>query len=68
MDMKVLVQQSSTGLWYQGPFTWVADALQAWDFANTLQAFDFCARKGMQDVQIVVCGPDQKAPLVITPS
>lgn len=63
----MIVQQPSTGLWYKGPFTWVKDPIQARDFQDTLQAFDFCANKNSPDLQIVVCSSDRGAPFVITP-
>ena len=66
--MKVLVQDSESGLYYKLGGQYVPDSNQATDFRDSLEAFDYCARHPEQNLQIHLLASNPKESVVINPA
>ena len=54
----VLVQHALTRRYLQSYAEWSSDLREAWVFASTAEAVNFCEWSGLGDIQIVVAGDD----------
>ena len=55
----VLIQHTLTRRYLQSFAEWSLDLRDAWVFASTAEAVNFCEWWGLGDIQIVVAGEDQ---------
>ena len=53
--MKVILQDTSTGLFYHGKEEWAQDSATAYNFRSSLEAIDYCQQKQIQDGEIILC-------------
>ena len=58
--MRVIVQDTSNNLFYQGGEGWGKDALTAHDFGNSFAAMEFCIQKEIRSGQVVVCSGNSR--------
>ncbi len=63
--MRVLLQQTASGLWWAGPGVWVPEKKSARAFGGTVEAMDFCQAQGLRHVQIVLSFPDPRWDIVL---
>ena len=52
--MKVLLQNTNTGLFFRQPAGWTDDCNAAREFPNSLSAITFCNANGLADVQVLL--------------
>ncbi len=53
--MQVLVQHKETGFYWGRDGSWVELKRLAMDFKTSVGALEFCARKQLKDVEILLC-------------
>ena len=52
--MRIVLQHIKSGLYFQGPGTWIRDLNEAFDFAHTRRAMDFARQRRLTGVQVIV--------------
>jgi hypothetical protein len=63
--MRILLQQSDSGLYFEAIGSWTADAAEAMDFVSSTAALDFCATNRLLGVQIVLKFEEEKHEIVL---
>lgn len=63
--MRILLQQSDSGLYFEAVGLWTADAAEAMDFVSSTAALDFCAVNKLVGVQIVLKFEEEKHEIVL---
>ena len=53
--MRVILQDTSTNLFYQGGVEWGVESATAHDFGSSLNAIDFCLENQFRHGEIVLC-------------
>jgi len=63
--MRILLQQTDTGLYFQDITAWVNDSAEAMDFVSSTAAIDFCTVNKLAGVQIVLKFEEEKCHIVL---
>ncbi len=63
--MRVLLQQTASGLWWAETGVWAPAKKSARAFGSMVQAIDFCQEQRLGRVQIVLSFPDPRWDIVI---
>ncbi len=58
--MKVYVQDTENGCYFQSPFVWVKEQAAAYDFVTSLEAFDFCLQNEGRGTRILLAFDDPR--------
>jgi len=57
LRMKILLQKTETGLFFKEAGCWTQDSTGACEFANSLNALNFCYAHGLENVQLLLRSP-----------
>jgi len=63
--MRILLQRSESGLYYEDVDSWTTDRLAAKDFVSSTAAMDFCAANNLAGVHIVLRFDEEKREIVL---
>lgn len=63
--MRILLQRSESGLYYEDIDAWTTDRSVAKDFVSSTAAMDFCAANKLTGVQIVLRFDEEKREIVL---
>jgi len=64
-NMRILLQQKETGLYFKDIGAWTRDAIEAMDFLSSTSAIDFCVLNKISDVQLVLKFEEQRYDIVL---
>ena len=64
-SMRILLQQTETGLYFKDVGSWSRDSSQAMDFASSTTAIDFCVTNKLTGIQLVLKFEEQKYDIVL---
>jgi hypothetical protein len=53
MQVKIVLRDRHTGLYYRGENSWVGNGYEALTFGNILDAESYCRRHGLTDLQFI---------------
>jgi hypothetical protein len=63
--MRIVVQQKTTGLYFQDIDSWSRTSAEAMDFVCSSAAIDFCVANKLKDMQIVLKFEEQAYDIVL---
>ena len=63
--MRIVVQQKTTGLYFQDIDSWSRTSVDAMDFVCSSAAIDFCVANKLKDMQIVLKFEEQAYDIVL---
>jgi hypothetical protein len=64
-DMRILLQQKDTGLYFRDIDSWDSDPSEAMDFLSSTSAIDFCVANKISNVQLVLKFDEQRYDIVL---
>ena len=64
-NMRILLQQKETGLYFKDVGSWTHDTSEAIDFLNSTAAIDFCVTNNISGVHLVLKFDEQKYDIVL---
>jgi len=64
-DMRILLQQKETGLYFRDVGSWDANPFEAMDFLSSTAAIDFCVSNKISNVQLVLKFDEQRYDIVM---
>lgn len=64
-DMRILLQQKETGLYFKDIDAWDSDPREAMDFLSSTSAIDFCVANKISDVHLVLKFDEQRYDIVL---
>jgi hypothetical protein len=53
MQVRIVLRDRESGLYYRGPLQWVANPYDALTFRNILEAEEFCRSQVLQHLQLI---------------
>jgi hypothetical protein len=63
--MRILVQQTATGLYFKDVGSWTKVNSEAMDFMSSTAAIDFCVTNKLEEVQLVLKFEEQPYDIVL---
>ncbi len=63
--MRILIQQTETGLYFQDVGAWTRNPTEAMDFLSSTSAIDFCVLNKISGVQLVLKFEEQQYDIVL---
>jgi len=64
-DMRILLQQKETGLYFRDIDSWDPNPFEAMDFLSSTAAIDFCVSNKISNVQLVLKFDEQRYDIVM---
>jgi hypothetical protein len=64
-QMRILVQQKETGLYFKDVGSWTPKGAEAMDFVSSTAAMDFCTSNKLTGVQLVLKFDEEKCDIVM---
>lgn len=53
MEVRIVLRDRESGLYYRGPLQWVANPYDALTFRNIIEAEEFCSSQALQHLQLI---------------